>query len=217
MGFSRKDVAIKFSQDNLRQHYLRGFFHGDPHPANIIYTKDNKIAYIDFGICGNLTKKERFLCLRYARSFWSKDFDSAFEALMQLCDTSKIDNLSNMKREFIKHMQNVHNARENGKKTGAFRQKNEFQETLRLLQRYKVRISPNVLLYFRTAIIRRNIIFLMDPDIETTEILRQLKKITVLNLVSELPKLFSKEQREKRLVTLIDIFEREITKNIAAE
>src|ERR1700722_10105925 len=120
IGFSPKEVALKWSLDCTKQQYLRGFFHGDPHPANVIYTKDNRIAYIDFGICGFLTKRQRMLCLRYSRCFWSQDFDSAFETLIQLCDSTDVDNLSSMKKEFIKHLQNSHEARETGKKKGAF-------------------------------------------------------------------------------------------------
>lgn len=208
---------MKFGLDSLKQQYLRGFFHGDPHPANIIYTKNNRIAYIDFGICGNLTKKERFLCLRYARCFWSQDFDTAFEALMQLCDISEIRNMSSMKKEFVKYLQSALEARGNNYQTKTFRQRNEFQETFRLLQKYKARIAPNVLLYFRTAIIRRNIIILLDPEMKTEDIAHQLKKIAIMNLLSEIPKLLVKEQREKRFISFINIFEREIIKDILVE
>ena len=37
----------------LTQVFVHGFFHADPHPGNIIITKDRKIAFVDFGIVGH--------------------------------------------------------------------------------------------------------------------------------------------------------------------
>jgi ubiquinone biosynthesis protein len=36
-----------------------GFFHADPHPGNVFYLPDNKIAFIDFGMIGRLTEERR--------------------------------------------------------------------------------------------------------------------------------------------------------------
>jgi ubiquinone biosynthesis protein len=45
----------------LKQIFVDGFFHADPHPGNILFTHKGKIAFIDFGIVGRLSpqlKKE---------------------------------------------------------------------------------------------------------------------------------------------------------------
>ncbi len=211
MGFSRKDVAMKISKDSLKQIYLKGFFHGDPHPANIIFTKNKQLAYIDFGICGRLTKKQKILCLRYARSFWTQDFESTFETLIQLCEP-KIKNMERLKVDFITHLQTAHEARRRRRETGSFRNRNEFLETLKLLQKYKVKMPPSIILYYRTVIVLRNITFLLCPEIETVEIIQLLKNISLINLLTELPSLFKKEQRTMRLATLLNILENEVTK-----
>ena len=36
----------------LTQVFVHGFFHADPHPGNILITKDMKVAFVDFGIVG---------------------------------------------------------------------------------------------------------------------------------------------------------------------
>jgi ubiquinone biosynthesis protein len=43
----------------LHQMFGRGFFHGDPHPGNIIVRPDNSIAFVDFGIFGQLSTFQR--------------------------------------------------------------------------------------------------------------------------------------------------------------
>ena len=34
-----------------------GFFHGDPHPGNLMLLDDGRLAYLDFGVTGTLTGK----------------------------------------------------------------------------------------------------------------------------------------------------------------
>src|SRR6185436_13749761 len=36
-----------------------GFFHADPHPGNVFYLPDNRIAMIDFGMAGRLAPRRR--------------------------------------------------------------------------------------------------------------------------------------------------------------
>ncbi|SDI34117.1 ABC1 kinase family protein [Paraburkholderia phenazinium] len=36
-----------------------GLFHADPHPGNVFYLQDNRIAFVDFGMVGHLTEERR--------------------------------------------------------------------------------------------------------------------------------------------------------------
>ncbi|MBI2376112.1 MAG: AarF/ABC1/UbiB kinase family protein [Deltaproteobacteria bacterium] len=36
-----------------------GFFHGDPHPGNVLVTPDGRIGMLDFGLMGRLTREQR--------------------------------------------------------------------------------------------------------------------------------------------------------------
>ncbi len=210
-GFLRKDTAMKITTDSLKQIYLQGFFHGDPHPANIMYTKNNRLVYIDFGICGRLTRKQRIICLRYVRCFWLHDFENTFEALMQLCGYPHIDNMEKLKQDFVSHLQQVYETRGRRGKEGSFRSRNEFLETLKLLQKYKIQMPPNIVLYYRTVVVLRNISFLLYPEIEIAEIKHQLLSISALNLLAELPSFFNKEQRKNRFLRMINFIEKEVT------
>ncbi len=47
-----EELAYYFVFDIMRQYFIDGFFHADPHPANLFFAKDNKLGYFDFGIIG---------------------------------------------------------------------------------------------------------------------------------------------------------------------
>ncbi|OGS19293.1 MAG: hypothetical protein A2219_07550 [Elusimicrobia bacterium RIFOXYA2_FULL_50_26] len=58
-GLDRRKIAYNGSGAILRQIFLNGFFHADPHPGNMLVLSGNRIAFIDFGMVGRLTREMR--------------------------------------------------------------------------------------------------------------------------------------------------------------
>lgn len=56
---SRKALATVVAEAWLKQIFIFGFFHGDPHPANILVRDDGTIGLVDFGMAGRLLAEER--------------------------------------------------------------------------------------------------------------------------------------------------------------
>ena len=55
----RRALAALIADCWLKQVFIHGFFHGDPHPANILVARDGTIGLVDFGITGILTADDR--------------------------------------------------------------------------------------------------------------------------------------------------------------
>ena len=64
-GIDRKAVANLIVDSMLKQIFIDGFFHGDPHAGNILLVEKNAIAYLDFGIVGHLSEELRVVDLRH--------------------------------------------------------------------------------------------------------------------------------------------------------
>ncbi len=58
-GLDRKLLARRGAHAVLKMIVEDGFFHADPHPGNVFYLPDNRIAFIDFGMVGRLTDERR--------------------------------------------------------------------------------------------------------------------------------------------------------------
>lgn len=58
-GIDSRGLAIHGSTAFMRQVMVYGRFHADLHPANLFVTRNNTIAYLDFGIVGRLSVQER--------------------------------------------------------------------------------------------------------------------------------------------------------------
>lgn len=55
----RKALAKLIAETWMKQIFVDGFFHGDPHPANILVLADGSIGLVDFGIAGRLPPRDR--------------------------------------------------------------------------------------------------------------------------------------------------------------
>ena len=58
-GLDRKLLADRGTGAVIKMIMVDGFFHADPHPGNVFYLPDNKLAFIDFGMVGRLTEERR--------------------------------------------------------------------------------------------------------------------------------------------------------------
>ncbi|WP_110928967.1 ABC1 kinase family protein [Bacillus massiliglaciei] len=59
-GYDRKLIAERLTHAILHQVLIEGFFHGDPHPGNIIILPDNVVSLMDFGMVGRLSEEMKF-------------------------------------------------------------------------------------------------------------------------------------------------------------
>ena len=55
----RRTLASRISETWMKMVFVHGFFHADPHPANIIVQGPNRIGLIDFGMVGQLSPRDR--------------------------------------------------------------------------------------------------------------------------------------------------------------
>ncbi len=56
-GYNCKVLAERVAQAILHQIFIEGFFHGDPHPGNILVLPGETIVLMDFGMVGRLTSE----------------------------------------------------------------------------------------------------------------------------------------------------------------
>src|ERR687897_1585825 len=54
----RRELAYRVAQTWMEMIFRHGFFHGDPHPANVLVLEDARIGLVDFGLVGKLTDED---------------------------------------------------------------------------------------------------------------------------------------------------------------
>ena len=98
-NINRKKLVMNYVNSILEQALLHGLFHADPHPANIFVQKNGKLAYIDYGIVGELNPNDRKKIIRFIASIHEKDPSRSLDIIVSLARDISKANLPAFKTE----------------------------------------------------------------------------------------------------------------------
>ncbi|MDL4843235.1 ABC1 kinase family protein [Aquibacillus rhizosphaerae] len=81
---NRHQLAERLIEVFLPQWLEPGTFHADPHPGNVLVSKEGKIILLDFGMVGEITRKDATYFQGLIESFLTKNYTKAVECLSHL-------------------------------------------------------------------------------------------------------------------------------------
>ncbi|MFA6903899.1 MAG: AarF/UbiB family protein [Gallionellaceae bacterium] len=81
-GLDRKTLARRGIHAVLKMILEDGFFHADPHPGNVFYLPENRIAFIDFGMVGRLSAERRYELTRLLHGLVYHDSAAVADVLL---------------------------------------------------------------------------------------------------------------------------------------
>ncbi|WP_223587564.1 ABC1 kinase family protein [Neobacillus bataviensis] len=81
---SCEEIAQNLMKVFLPQWLEPGTFHADPHTGNVLISKEGKIILLDFGMIGEITKKDAMYFQSLIESFLSKNYSKAVDCLFHL-------------------------------------------------------------------------------------------------------------------------------------
>ena len=87
----RKAVARLIADSMMKQVFIDGFFHGDPHGGNIMVVDNDTIAYLDFGIVGYLSEDLRSWIFDILYGMSERNVPRVLESFFELCRVREED------------------------------------------------------------------------------------------------------------------------------
>ncbi|QHG89043.1 2-polyprenylphenol 6-hydroxylase [Xanthomonas sp. NCPPB 1638] len=87
-GLDRKALARAGAGIVLKMVLQNGCFHADPHPGNIFYLRDGRIAVIDFGMVGRVSEQRRFQVAQLLHGMVSQDAEAVIDVLLEWAGAS---------------------------------------------------------------------------------------------------------------------------------
>ena len=93
-GIDPKRFARNGAHAILRQIFIEGFFHADPHPGNYFALPGDVFAFIDYGMVGRLNNRERWELSAFFLGLLNRDSESAIRHLLRLAKMGRNAKLS---------------------------------------------------------------------------------------------------------------------------
>ncbi len=84
-GFDRKQLAKRFLRAMVKQILIDGFFHGDPHPGNVMVDMENgDVVFLDMGMMGFLNSDDRMALIDLIWAIRSVDAQELASVMIRL-------------------------------------------------------------------------------------------------------------------------------------
>lgn len=101
VGCDRITLAQRGVQTVLKMAFEDGFFHADPHPANVLALPDNRIAFLDMGMTGSLDRPSREKIVTLLEALIRDDPDRIAEATLALGEAEHPVDFSAFRKDVV--------------------------------------------------------------------------------------------------------------------
>ncbi|TVP64835.1 MAG: AarF/ABC1/UbiB kinase family protein [Leptolyngbya sp. LCM1.Bin17] len=86
----------------FKQYFVDGFFHADPHPGNIFYLQDGRIALLDCGMMGHLDPRTRNSMTEMVLAIVNCDAQRCTQLTLQLAEPMAPVNLARLESDYTR-------------------------------------------------------------------------------------------------------------------
>ena len=83
-GSKKSEYTRIITRSYLKQVYIDGFYHADPHGGNMLVREDGSIAFIDFGAVGSIDDELKKNMLEFYYSVNNRDVEGATEGFLKI-------------------------------------------------------------------------------------------------------------------------------------
>lgn len=88
----------------FKQVFDDNLFHADPHPGNILLTRENRLGFIDFGMVGRLEASDISIMSDLLRAVFMEDSRRVTDCMLLLADAADLEDVAALQREVADYL-----------------------------------------------------------------------------------------------------------------
>jgi ubiquinone biosynthesis protein len=158
MGIDPKEIAERGFNAYLKQIFEDGFFHGDPHPGNLLVSKDGTINFLDFGIVGIIYPERRFYFTHLLVAMIQRDPELMIKALEHLGISIDENRRDSLRDDLYRGMLDAE-----GSSIGQYSFEQMSQGLTDTLRKYHLQVPQNLMLMLKVIIMVLDVGVTLDP------------------------------------------------------
>lgn len=158
MEIDPRELAERGFYAYMQQIFEDGFFHGDPHPGNLLVSKDGTINFLDFGIVGIIYPERRFYFIHLFVAIMHMDPELMIKALEHLGVSIEESRREQLRDDIYRAMLNAE-----GASIGQYSFEQMSQELADTLRKHHIRMPQNLMLMLKVIIMVLDIGVTLDP------------------------------------------------------
>lgn len=163
--YDTKKIAENLALSVLKQIFIDGVFHADPHPANVLVGKDQKIILIDFGITGFLEDSLKEDSSDLLMGMINGDVDFIVECLLSLGLVDEPINIQNLKEDLVDNLAEYRDTSLKYVELSSL-----FNSVIHIAKDNKIKLPANFILLGKSIVTVESSCVLLNPDFNLIEV-----------------------------------------------
>ena len=173
-GLDLKLLGERGANAVLKMVLIDGFFHADPHPGNVFYLPENRLAIIDCGMVGRISLDRRDEIADLLAALVSRDVDTLRDILVIWADGATIDE-AKLSADIDEFIMNYDNAPLKHVRFSAV-----LNDLTTIMRENQLAVPPDLTMLFKALITLEGLGRQLDPDFQIVHHLTPfVKKIIV--------------------------------------
>ena len=167
----------------FQQLYIDGFFHADPHPGNIFYLENQKVALIDCGSIGRIDPRTQQILTEMLLAIVDMDSGRCAQLTLELSQNSEIKDIASLENDYEQFLRRYYNLN-----LAELNFSEVFYEAMQLSRKYKIMLPANLGLYTKTLANLEGVARELNPEINLlAEVQPLMSDIMRRQLIGETP------------------------------
>jgi ubiquinone biosynthesis protein len=153
----------------FQQIYIDGFFHADPHPGNLFYLNDGRVALLDCGMIGRLDPNTQRILTEMLLAIVDLDAQRCVQLTLQLAESSRGVNLARLENDYDRMLRKYYN-----RNIAELNFSQVFYEVLQVARVNKIKLPSNMGLYAKALANLEGVARAFDPEINLLDQIKPL-------------------------------------------
>ena len=153
----------------FQQVYIDGFFHADPHPGNLFYLRDGRVALLDCGMVGRLDPRTQQILTEMLLAIVDLDAQRCSQLTLQLADSAQPVILSRLENDYDRMLRKYYNL-----SLSQLNFSQVFYEVLQVARNNKIRLPGNLGLYAKTLANLEGVTRKFNPEVNLLDEIKPL-------------------------------------------
>lgn len=165
----RRKYACNMLLTIFRPLFVKGIFHGDPHPGNVMFQDNYRIVLIDFGIVGRFDRSQRRQVAELMVALSDRDVPAVMKIIIETGITTRSIHHQHFFEDVSEIVEKANNVTSGGMKLGQL-----INGMITISINHGIKLPDNLFILGKMVMISENMARKICPEIDLSEALRPL-------------------------------------------
>ncbi|HBA88438.1 MAG TPA: ubiquinone biosynthesis protein UbiB [Geobacter sp.] len=166
-GLDRREIAQRGARAFLKMVLEHGFFHGDPHPGNVLILPGNVICLLDYGMVGRLDPAVKRYLTDVLGAVISRDVEGLAHIIVEAGDAAETVNMHALKKGLAEFMDSYLEIPLKEIVVGRM-----LLEFIDLVSTHRIKVHPDLTLLVKVLVVVEGMGRKLDPEFDMVGHLR---------------------------------------------